>query len=67
LLLTLQIEGFQLLGNPQLNFSTPKGKHTTRAFKMPIRLLTDYFAIRGGSRKKIAKKRIPRVPTSKNV
>jgi len=26
-----------------------------------------YFAIRGGSRKKIAKKMIPSVPTSKNV
>jgi hypothetical protein len=26
-----------------------------------------YFAIRGGSRKKIAKKRTPRVPTSKKV
>jgi len=26
-----------------------------------------YFAIRGGSRKKIAKKRIPRHPTSKKV
>jgi hypothetical protein len=26
-----------------------------------------YFATRGGSRKKIAKKIIPRVPTSKNV
>jgi hypothetical protein len=27
----------------------------------------DYFAIRGGSRKKIAKKIIPKVPISKNV
>jgi len=26
-----------------------------------------YFAIRGGSRKKIAKNKIPNVPTSKNV
>jgi hypothetical protein len=30
-------------------------------------LVKSYFAIRGGSRKKIAKKIIPRVPTSKNV
>jgi hypothetical protein len=31
------------------------------------RYKTNYFAIRGASRKKIEKKRIPRVPTSKKV
>jgi len=38
-----------------------------RNHQSPLLLITFYLTIRGGSRKKIAKKIIPKVPTRRNV